>query len=145
MFTPYPRSEDGYVVDQKDRAVGRAYGWSLLGGEVTSRTASIVDMSLTVAALERDDPRIREILALLRWTIPTLEQAMGGASRSGPDRDGRRPDVARRVVGSLVSQSSTARAVLLIVELDTAPSENRLKVPVPSMASSAWRPPRRLR
>lgn len=71
-ITPYRKSDSGdYLVAHPDRNFNRPTGWMALG-DIGVRWATISDIQVAVAGPVGQGLRRQDILAFLRWTLPTL-------------------------------------------------------------------------
>ncbi|MEY6430830.1 hypothetical protein ABC977_00225 [Thioalkalicoccus limnaeus] len=76
--TRYPRYESGrFKVDDPRRRFGRPTGW-LVMGHIGTRRDHIGDSRVAVSAPVGQDVRYLDILALLRWTLPSIQQLFPG-------------------------------------------------------------------
>ncbi len=78
VVTPYPRSPDGvFPIVHAHRRFDRPVGWMAVGhiGVLRERVANV---QLAVAAPLEQHVRRLDLLALLRWTLPTLREITGG-------------------------------------------------------------------
>lgn len=77
-LTPYlPDAKGRLAVTRPGRSYARPLGW-LLVGQIGARKDEIGDMTVRVAApLGEPAPRV-PMLALLRWTLPVLQEELGG-------------------------------------------------------------------
>jgi len=76
--TAYPRALDGsFEIQHPDRRFDRPTGWIAVGriGVLRERVANV---QLAVAAPLDQRVRRLDLLALLRWTLPTLREIAGG-------------------------------------------------------------------
>ncbi len=81
-ITPYERTDRGeYVVTHEDRNFDRPTGWMAVG-DLGVRWATIADTQVAVAGPVGQGLRRQDILAFLRWTVPTLKDIF----TSTPDR-----------------------------------------------------------
>ncbi len=72
VATPYPESKDGsYAVDNPNRNLDRPTGW-IATGRVAIRRESIAGTQVTVAGPLGAGVQRIGMLALMRWTLPTL-------------------------------------------------------------------------
>lgn len=70
--TPYRKADNGdYSIVHEDRNFDRPTGWMALG-EIGVRWATIDDIQVAVAGPVGHDLRRQDILAFLRWTLPTF-------------------------------------------------------------------------
>ncbi|HEY8514686.1 MAG TPA: hypothetical protein VIS07_04130 [Candidatus Binatia bacterium] len=75
--TRFPKRDDGtYSVDQAHRFLDRPTGWILVGKLDVTRER-IVGTDVTIAGPAGQGLRRFDILAMLRWTLPTLAQIVG--------------------------------------------------------------------
>jgi hypothetical protein len=73
LATPFPRYTSGRLrIDNPDRLFDRPTGW-IVAGDIGTRTETIGDTSITVAAPTGQNMRRMDMLAFLRWTLPTLQ------------------------------------------------------------------------
>lgn len=71
-ITPYRRTQGGdYPIVHEDRNFDRPVGWMALG-EIGVRWTTIADTRVAVAGPVGHDLRRQDILAFLRWTLPTI-------------------------------------------------------------------------
>lgn len=74
---PYPRTTTGaYRVSDPDTRFDRPAGWFLLG-ELGVLREEIATTRVVLAAPVRHGARRMDMMALLRWTLPTLHQVVG--------------------------------------------------------------------
>lgn len=74
--TPFPRDESGrYVVDQPDRDFDRPTGW-ILAGRLGINREKVAGVRLTIASPAGQHVHRLDMLALLRWTLPTLRKIL---------------------------------------------------------------------
>lgn len=79
-ITPYRKSDSGdYLVVHPDRNFNRPTGWMALG-DIGVRWATISDIQVAVAGPVGQGLRRQDILAFLRWTLPTLRDIFPGMS-----------------------------------------------------------------
>jgi hypothetical protein len=77
VVTPYPRNAAGvYEVAHGHRFFSRPTGW-ILAGKLGVLREQIAGTHVTVAGPVGQDVRRQDILAMMRWTLPTLRR-MGG-------------------------------------------------------------------
>ena len=77
-ITPYPRNDDGrYAVVRQNRNFDRPVGWMALG-DLGVRWATIADTQVAIAGPVGQGLRRQDILALMRWTLPTLKGIFPG-------------------------------------------------------------------
>jgi hypothetical protein len=77
VVTPYPKRTNGtYVVEHPHRFFSRPTGW-ILAGELGVLREKIAGTSVTVAGPVGQDVRRQDMLAMLRWTLPTLRKIVG--------------------------------------------------------------------
>lgn len=82
IATRYPRYTSGrFKIDDPDRLVDRPTGW-LVMGRLGTRRETIGDTKVAVAAPIEQGVRRMDLLAFLRWTLPTLQDLFPGF----PDR-----------------------------------------------------------
>ena len=82
--TSYPQDTDGrYVVDHPDRRFDRPTGWMVLGERLGVLRERIADSWVAIAGPVGEGLRRHDILALVRWTLPTLK----GILNQLPDRE----------------------------------------------------------
>lgn len=74
--TPYPKEDGVYVIEHPERRFDRPTGWFIVGrlGILRERIAGT---QVTVAAPVGHGFRRHDYLALLNWTLPTLENIVG--------------------------------------------------------------------
>lgn len=78
VLAPFPRDGDGsFRVEQEGRRLDRPAGWMLMGARLRVRRAEVADMQLVIAGPDGQDLRARDQMALLRWTLPHLRDALG--------------------------------------------------------------------
>jgi hypothetical protein len=76
--TPLPEIESGvYKIPSDGMLLPRPRGW-MLAGKIQVERTEIAGVKLTLAAPRQHDARLRDIVALLRWTLPSLREAAGG-------------------------------------------------------------------
>jgi hypothetical protein len=76
--TPYPRGLDGaFEVRHPHRRFDRPTGWMAVGHLAVLRER-VANVQVTVAAPLDQRVRRLDLLALLRWTLPTLREITGG-------------------------------------------------------------------
>lgn len=69
---PYEKSDDGsYVIDHPDRRFDRPVGW-FAAGDLGVLRETVADTKVAIGAPKNQDFRRQDLLALLRWTLPTL-------------------------------------------------------------------------
>ncbi|CAA0108008.1 Uncharacterised protein [Halioglobus japonicus] len=74
VATPFPRYTSGrFRIDNPDRLFDRPTGWIVMG-DIGTRTGTIGDTRVTVAAPKDQNMRRMDMLAFLRWTLPTLQE-----------------------------------------------------------------------
>jgi hypothetical protein len=72
--TRYPRYKSGrFKLDDPDRLLDRPTGW-LVMGKIGTRREKISDTSIAVSAPVGQGINRMDILAFLRWTVPTLQE-----------------------------------------------------------------------
>ena len=82
VVTPYPREDDGsFRVDHPDRRFDRPTGW-ILAGRLGVVRETVAGVRVAVAGPVGHGVRRLDLLALLRWTLPTLRRITGAL----PDR-----------------------------------------------------------
>jgi hypothetical protein len=75
--TRFPALDDGtFSVDQVHRRFDRPTGW-ILAGKLDATREKIAGADVTIAAPAGQGLRRLDVLALLRWTLPTLAQITG--------------------------------------------------------------------
>ncbi len=75
--TAYERNDDGtYAIPRGERLVGSPSGWMVVGRLGIVRE-SVAGTQLAIAGPIGHDVRRLDLLALLRWTLPTLKTAVG--------------------------------------------------------------------
>jgi hypothetical protein len=82
VAAPYPRGSDGiFTVDHAHRRFDRPTGWFVVGhlGVLRERIAG---SHVAIAGPKGQRMRRLDVLAMLRWTLPTLREISGGL----PDR-----------------------------------------------------------
>jgi hypothetical protein len=73
LATPFPRYSSGRMrIDNPDRLFDRPTGW-IVAGDIGARRETIGDTRVTVAAPIGQNMRRMDMLAFLRWTLPTLQ------------------------------------------------------------------------
>lgn len=73
LATPFPRYTSGRLrIDNPDRLFDRPTGW-IVAGDIGARRETIGDTRVTVAAPTGQNMRRMDMLAFLRWTLPTLQ------------------------------------------------------------------------
>ena len=71
-ITPYRKTDSGeYLITNQQRNFDRPTGWMALG-RLGVRWATIADIQVGVAGPVGQDLRRQDLLALMRWTLPTL-------------------------------------------------------------------------
>lgn len=79
--TAYRQADDGdYLVVHEDRNFDRPTGWMALG-EIGVRWATISDTRVAVAGPVGHQVRRQDILAFLRWTLPTVKDIFPNLGR----------------------------------------------------------------
>ncbi len=74
LATPFPRYTSGRLrIDNPDRLFDRPTGW-IVAGDIGTRRETIGDSRVTVAAPIGQNMRRMDMLAFLRWTVPTLQE-----------------------------------------------------------------------
>ncbi len=74
IATPYRQYDSGrYAIDDPDRLLDQPAGW-MLAGRIGTRRDIIGGTRVTVAAPLNQGVRRLDMLAFLRWTLPTLQQ-----------------------------------------------------------------------
>jgi hypothetical protein len=74
LATPFPRYSSGRLrIDNPDRLFDRPTGW-IVAGDIGTRRETIGDTRVTVAAPTGQSMRRMDMLAFLRWTLPTLQE-----------------------------------------------------------------------
>ncbi|MEW6268659.1 MAG: hypothetical protein AB1689_05100 [Thermodesulfobacteriota bacterium] len=77
IATRFPKLDDGtYSVDQAHRRFDRPTGW-ILAGKLDVTREQIAGADVSIAAPAGQGVRRLDILALLRWTLPTLARIVG--------------------------------------------------------------------
>lgn len=77
VVTPFPGGSNGTLdIEQPHRHLDRPTGW-ILTGKLDETREKIAGVSVTIAAPEGHGLRRLDILALLRWTLPALQQILG--------------------------------------------------------------------
>ncbi len=77
-LAPFPKDDDGsYRIDAEGMRFDRPAGWMLLGGKLDILSASIGGMRVRIGGPSSHGVRARDLLALLRWTVPLLEEIVG--------------------------------------------------------------------
>jgi hypothetical protein len=77
VVTPYLRDADGtYEIAHSHRFYARPTGW-ILAGKLGVLREHIAGTSVTVAGPVGQDVRRQDMLAMLRWTLPTLRRMAG--------------------------------------------------------------------
>lgn len=77
VVTPYPRTTNGvYEVAHGHRFFNRPTGW-MLAGRLGVLRERIAGCSVTIAGPVGQDVRRQDMLAMLRWTLPTLKRMSG--------------------------------------------------------------------
>lgn len=72
FISAYPKTQDGwYTVDWEDRAFDRPVGW-MAAGRLGVRWGDVADTRVAVAGPVGHGIRRMDILAFLRWNLPTL-------------------------------------------------------------------------
>ncbi len=75
---PYPkRTSTTFVVDHSDRRFDRPTGWMVAAGELGVLRERVAGVRVAVAAPVGHSARRQDLLALLRWTLPSLRKALG--------------------------------------------------------------------
>ncbi|MDX1555956.1 MAG: hypothetical protein R3212_08020 [Xanthomonadales bacterium] len=73
VITPYERNDKGeFLVVHEDRNFDRPVGWMAIG-KLGVRWATVADTQVAVAGPIGQGLRRQDILAFLRWTVPTLK------------------------------------------------------------------------
>ena len=73
IATRYPRYTSGrYTVDDPDRLIDRPTGW-LVMGRIGTRRETIGGTKVTVAAPVDQGVKRMDMIAFLRWTLPTMQ------------------------------------------------------------------------
>lgn len=76
--TPFVRDEDGsYRLEQEDRRLDRPAGWMVAGKDLTVRRSSIAGVRVTIAGPADQGLRSRDVMLLLRLTLPELREIAG--------------------------------------------------------------------
>ncbi|MCB1688746.1 MAG: hypothetical protein KDI33_09685 [Halioglobus sp.] len=74
MATPFPRYSSGRLrIDNPDRLFDRPTGW-IVAGKIGTRSDTIGDTRVTIAAPIGQNMRRMDMLAFLRWTLPSLQE-----------------------------------------------------------------------
>jgi hypothetical protein len=74
MATPFPQYSSGRLrIDNPDRLFDRPTGWIVVG-DIGTRRDTIGDTRVTIAAPAGQNMRRMDMLAFLRWTLPTLQE-----------------------------------------------------------------------
>jgi hypothetical protein len=74
VVAPYERREDGtFAIDDPERRFDRPFGWIAVGHLGVVRE-TIADTRVAIAGPRGQSFRRQDLLALLRWTLPTLRQ-----------------------------------------------------------------------
>jgi len=77
VVTPYPKRTNGtYVVEHEHRFFSRPTGW-ILAGQLGALREKVAGSSVTVAGPVGQGVRRQDMLAMLRWTLPTLRRIVG--------------------------------------------------------------------
>jgi hypothetical protein len=77
-LVPFEADEDGgYLIAREGSRYDRPAGWMLLGEKLDVRNATISDMHVRIAGPAAHDVRTRDLMALLRWTVPELGETVG--------------------------------------------------------------------
>jgi hypothetical protein len=78
VVTPYPRTPAGvYQIAHAHRFFSRPTGW-MLAGKLGVLREQIAGTHVTVAGPVGQEVRRQDVLAMLRWTLPTLKRMAGG-------------------------------------------------------------------
>lgn len=78
VLTAYPRlNATRFRVEQPDRSLDRPEGW-MIAGRIQYQRTEIAGMETTVASPAGHGVHRRDLLALLTWTAPTLQDILGG-------------------------------------------------------------------
>jgi RNA polymerase sigma factor (sigma-70 family) len=73
--TPYPRASDGsYEIDHVDRRFDRPVGWILVGRRLGVVRERVAGVRIAIGSPAEQGMRRLDLLALLRWTLPTLRK-----------------------------------------------------------------------
>lgn len=82
VVAPYARSDNGsFEIDHSDRRFDRPVGW-FATGKLGVLREKIADTQVAIGAPKGQDYRRQDLLALLRWTLPTVRETFP----SLPDR-----------------------------------------------------------
>lgn len=74
VATPFPRYTSGrFRIDNPDRLFDRPTGWIVMG-DIGTRIGTIGNTHVNVAAPKGQNMRRMDMLAFLRWTLPTLQE-----------------------------------------------------------------------
>jgi hypothetical protein len=77
VVTPYPRTAAGvYEIAHGHRFFSRPTGW-ILAGRLGVLRETIAGTAITIAGPVGHDVRRQDMLAMLRWTLPTLRRMAG--------------------------------------------------------------------
>lgn len=74
IVAPYERRSDGsYAIEHSDRRFDRPVGW-FAAGKLGVLRETVADTKVAIGAPKGQDFRRQDLLALLRWTLPTLRK-----------------------------------------------------------------------
>jgi hypothetical protein len=77
-LVPFEADQDGrYPIPGEDTRYDRPSGWMLLGEKLNIRTARIHGMEVRIGGPRTHHVRARDLMALLRWTLPSLQETIG--------------------------------------------------------------------
>jgi hypothetical protein len=82
VVTPFEEIEPRvFRIEQRDRRLDTPRGWMIAGEELRILRAEIGEIGVVLAAPEQHEVRERDRLALLRWTLPALQEIVGARPR----------------------------------------------------------------
>jgi hypothetical protein len=82
VATPYPKLSGGdYQIENPGRRFDRPLGW-IITGQLGALREDVSGVRVAIAGPKGQSIRRQDMLALLRWTMPSLREALGQA----PDR-----------------------------------------------------------
>lgn len=78
VVTPFPRNDDGgFRIDQDDRRLDRPSGWMVMGEDLVVHEGEAAGTRITIAGPDDHDLRVRDLMMLLRITLPHLGDILG--------------------------------------------------------------------
>ena len=73
---PFPVEDGRIVIEQPHRRFDQPKGW-ILAGSFDALRATLEESRVVLAAPSGHGARLRDLMAFLRWTLPTMKEALG--------------------------------------------------------------------